>query len=51
MGPATQSLPQQTMSVEHVTLFESLRSLGEHVYVPREEYAWQPEMPLIPEEE
>ncbi|MBS1076880.1 RNA 2',3'-cyclic phosphodiesterase [Gluconobacter kondonii] len=39
------------MSVEHVTLFESLRSLGEHVYVPRAEYAWQPEMPLSPEEE
>jgi len=39
------------MSVEHVTLFESLRSLGEHVYVPRAEYAWQPEMPLTPEEE
>ena len=39
------------MSVEHVTVFESMRSLGEHVYVPREEYAWQPEMPLIPEEE
>ncbi|GBR69643.1 RNA 2',3'-cyclic phosphodiesterase [Gluconobacter kanchanaburiensis] len=39
------------MFVDHVTLFESLRSLGQHVYVPRAEYAWQPEIPLTPEEE
>lgn len=34
------------MAVQHVTLFESVRSGGEPVYVPRAEYAWHPHMPL-----
>ncbi|MFT9299185.1 MAG: 2'-5' RNA ligase family protein, partial [Gluconobacter sp.] len=41
----------EPMPVEHVTLFESLRGYDQHVYVAQAEYAWHPEMPLLPEDE
>nr|WP_294914829.1 RNA 2',3'-cyclic phosphodiesterase [uncultured Neokomagataea sp.] len=39
------------MNVQHVTLFESLKGFGQHTYVPQAEYAWCPDMPLVPEYE
>jgi len=41
----------EPMPIHHVTLFESLRGYDQHVYVARAEYAWHPDMPLLPEDE
>lgn len=37
------------MSVQHVTLFESLKGFDQHTYVPQAEYAWRPDIQLVPE--
>ncbi|WP_040507706.1 RNA 2',3'-cyclic phosphodiesterase [Gluconobacter morbifer] len=41
----------EPMPVEHVTLFESLRGYDQHVYIPRAEYAWNPDISLLFEDE
>ncbi|QDH25906.1 RNA 2',3'-cyclic phosphodiesterase [Neokomagataea tanensis] len=39
------------MSVQHVTLFESLKGFDQRTYVHQAEYAWHPNMTLVPGEE
>lgn len=39
------------MSVQHVTLFESIRGSEQPVYRPQADYAWCPDLSLVPQDE